>query len=186
MSVRFIVALAAIVVLTKAEKKTTITVTHGDSAKMVCSYVASENVTFTQMEWKKKAKDSTVAILNPDNMIHIPDNYIGRVTIGVLHNMASEMLISNVTAEDEGDYKCSVTTFPPIAREMHFTLKVNAPQPPPTQPPQPPNVSAIVLGVLFLVAAIAAGIFAYLWKEKEKNVRKTEDHNQPLRGQATA
>ncbi|CAN0379801.1 unnamed protein product [Lampetra fluviatilis] len=104
--------------------KTMINVTSGDSAKMVCSYVAAANVTFTQMEWTK-TKDNTVAILNPNNMIYIPDDYLGRVTMGVLHDEASEIVISNVTPADEGDYKCSVTTFPPAAREMHFTLKVN-------------------------------------------------------------
>ncbi|CAN0397265.1 unnamed protein product [Lampetra planeri] len=53
------------------------------------------------------------------------DDYLGRVTMGVLHDEASEIVISNVTPADEGDYKCSVTTFPPAAREIHFTLKVN-------------------------------------------------------------
>ncbi|XP_078475992.1 nectin-3-like protein isoform X1 [Lampetra planeri] len=186
MSVRFIAVVAAIVVLTKANAKTMINVTSGDSAKMVCSYVAAANVTFTQMEWTK-TKDNTVAILNPNNMIYIPDDYLGRVTMGVLHDEASEIVISNVTPADEGDYKCSVTTFPPAAREIHFTLKVNAPQPPPPPPPPPtPNWSSIILGVLFVFAAIAAVVFAYLWIQKGKNGRRAEDNNQPLRGHQTA
>lgn len=192
MSLRFIAVLAAIVVLTKAaDPKTTITVTRGDSAKMVCSYVAAANVTFTQMEWTKTI-DNTVAILNPNNMIYIPDDYLGRVTMGVLHNEASEIVISNVTAADEGDYKCSVTTFPPAAREMHFTLKVKAPQPPPTPPtptktPTPcSHVDAIILGILFAGAAIAAAVFAYLWIQKGKDGIKAEENNQPLRGHPTA
>ncbi|XP_049982325.1 poliovirus receptor [Alexandromys fortis] len=102
-----------------------------ESTTLVCNLMSTENVTVTQVTWRKKNPDGsrpTVAVFHPTKGPSIPESE--RVTFCAPkldgHPWNASLAISHVRVEDEGSYECQFATFPTGSKSNSVQLRVLA------------------------------------------------------------